>query len=65
MKDEIDKEIEMLSEAFRVCDEFDRNFDSLKKDDAVLQMKELDSNADMMKIRLDDKEIDRILKNEK
>ena len=65
MKEEIDKEIEMLSEAFQVCDEFDRNFDSLKKDDAVLQMKELDSNADMMKIRLDDKEIDRILKNEK
>ena len=65
MKEEIYKEIEMLSEAFQVCDEFDRNFDSLKKDDAVLQMKELDSNADMMKIRLDEKEIDRILKNEK
>jgi len=64
VKEEIDREIEMLSEAFQVCDEFDRNFDSLKKDDAILQMKELDVGGDMMKIELDCHDIDMILKNE-
>lgn len=64
VKDEIDREIEVLSEAFQVCDEFDRNFDSLKKDDVILQMKELDVGGDMMKIELDCHDIDMILKNE-
>lgn len=59
-----DKDVDELSEAFQVCEEFDRNFNSLKQHDIVLQMKALDSDGDIRKIELDTEDINRILKNE-
>lgn len=58
----VDKE---LVEALLVCDEFDRNFNEIKKNDVVFQMKEIDSNYDIAKIVFDQDELKRILKNEK
>lgn len=56
---------EELVESLLVCDEFDRNFNEIKKNDVVFQMKEIDSNYDIAKIVFDQDELKRILKNEK
>ena len=53
-----------LVEAFQVCEEFDRRFERLRKDDSVLEMKLIDCGGDMNRIQLDEKEVDRVVGNE-